>query len=287
MAAPTPVSALVHSSTLVTAGVYLLIRLAPKLPGGALVGIAAVGSLTMFMASIGALLESDGKKIVALSTLSQLGVMVLAIVTASPLVVFFHLVAHAFFKALLFVATGSVIHSSNDYQDLRFRGGLTQTLPYSLGVILITKFRLCGLPFFSAFYSKEIVLERLVAGVRGPLAVYLLIWLGVFITGLYSLRFILLFIFSRTLSGPLLMKSDYDSSIQTAMMLLYLPAAIGGKVIYFMFYGGLASPVVSRRSKLAALGALLLALVGLIGIKAFIAPASGAIGLGLIWILPF
>lgn len=126
-----------------------------------------VGSLTIIIARIRALLETDGKKIVALSTLRQLGVIILAISINNARVVFFHLVVHAFFKALLFIATGRIIHNSNDYQDLRFRGGLFKVLPFSLGVVVSAKLSLCGIPFFSAFFSKEIVLEGLASsGVR-------------------------------------------------------------------------------------------------------------------------
>jgi len=156
IAAPTPVSALVHSSTLVTAGVYLLFRLAPMFKFSKLfLLVGALGAVTSIIASFAALLEADLKKIVALSTLSQLGVIVLRLRLGLPVLAFFHLVVHAFFKALLFIATGNIIHNSNDYQDLRRNGGSAQVLPFTQATVILTKLRLCGLPFFSAFYSKE------------------------------------------------------------------------------------------------------------------------------------
>ena len=106
-----------------------------------------------------AVIETDGKKVVALSTLSQLGVIICGYAINNPSIVFFHLLVHAFFKALLFIATGVIIHNSGDSQDLRNIGGIYNTLPITQAVAIFTKARLIGLPFFAAFYSKEIVLE--------------------------------------------------------------------------------------------------------------------------------
>jgi NADH-ubiquinone oxidoreductase chain 5 len=123
MAAPTPVSALVHSSTLVTAGIYVLIRLFNRLPKGISLVLSWFGAVTIILARFRALKETDGKKIIALSTLSQLGVMITGFRFDLPSLVFFHLLSHAFFKALLFISTGFVIHRFNNYQNLRLMGG--------------------------------------------------------------------------------------------------------------------------------------------------------------------
>lgn len=171
MAAPTPVSSLVHSSTLVTAGVYVLIRLGGALPEGAKARVALAGVLTILLAGLRALGEGDIKKIVALSTLRQLGIMVLGIGLGSPLLAFFHLVAHAFFKALLFVGVGNFIHAAVSYQDLRVIGNTKATLPLTSSILVVAKASLCGLPFFSGFFSKESILEGL--DVRGGRAVIL------------------------------------------------------------------------------------------------------------------
>lgn len=191
MAAPTPVSALVHSSTLVTAGVYLLLRIIPMvLTGSRLTLVGVIGGITITIARLRAFLESDLKKIVALSTLSQLGVIVLRLRLGLPTIAFFHLVVHAFFKALLFIATGNLIHNSSDYQDLRRIGGHLPALPLTQATVIITKLSLCGVPFFSAFFSKELVLERLRSNSGGEFFVYVMMWAGVLCTTLYSLRFI-------------------------------------------------------------------------------------------------
>ena len=127
-----------------------------------------VGRLTILLAGVRALGEVDIKKIVALSTLRQLGIMVIALGAGRPLIAFYHLVAHAFFKALLFVGVGNLIHSVGSYQDFYFTGRLRNNLPLSRGVLIVAKGRLCGLPFFSGFFSKEAVLEGLdLRGGRG------------------------------------------------------------------------------------------------------------------------
>jgi len=174
IAAPTPVSALVHSSTLVTAGLYLIIRFEGVLVHkGLLAGLARLGVLTILLARLRALLECDMKKIVALSTLSQLGVMFSGFGRGLSLLVYFHLIIHAFFKALLFICAGHIIHLIGDYQDLRRigRGGLSA--PVRGAAVCLTKASLCGLPFYSSFYSKELILERLASSSGASLLIYL------------------------------------------------------------------------------------------------------------------
>nr|YP_010447211.1 NADH dehydrogenase subunit 5 [Lottia goshimai]UTM92219.1 NADH dehydrogenase subunit 5 [Lottia peitaihoensis] len=167
MSAPTPVSALVHSSTLVTAGVYLMIRLSIKFPpcSSWLALIATLSTTTSLMAGICALTETDLKKIVALSTLSQLGTMVLALSLGAPLLSFFHLVTHALSKSLLFVCVGSFISFNKGGQDTRnLKSRLWQSTPMSFTGATLASFSLCGLPFTSGFYSKDLILETLWQG---------------------------------------------------------------------------------------------------------------------------
>jgi len=160
MAAPTPVSALVHSSTLVTAGVYLLIRFSVILEGSeAQVLLLLLSRLTIFMAGLGANFEYDLKKIIALSTLSQLGVIIRILSLGYPELAFFHLLAHALFKALLFMCAGSVIHRVKDYQDIRIIGGLVYHMPLTRMCINLANLALCGTPFLAGFYSKDMILE--------------------------------------------------------------------------------------------------------------------------------
>jgi len=159
MAAPTPVSALVHSSTLVTAGVYLLIRFSPALGGVEQRVLLLLAGLTMFMAGLGANFETDLKKIIALSTLSQLGVIMGILALGYAKLAFFHLLAHALFKALLFMCAGSVIHSVGGTQDIRSIGGLIYSMPLSITSINLANLALCGTPFLAGFYSKDLILE--------------------------------------------------------------------------------------------------------------------------------
>nr|AQP30134.1 NADH dehydrogenase subunit 5 [Oriensubulitermes inanis] len=159
MAAPTPVSALVHSSTLVTAGVYLLIRFSPSFGCWLNMFLLLVSGLTMFMAGLGANFEFDLKKIIALSTLSQLGLMIMTISIGLSGLAFFHLLTHALFKALLFMCAGGVIHSMGDSQDIRFMGGLSVYMPFTSSSLMVSNFALCGMPFLAGFYSSDFILE--------------------------------------------------------------------------------------------------------------------------------
>nr|YP_010341420.1 NADH dehydrogenase subunit 5 [Nasutitermes tiantongensis]UOA64025.1 NADH dehydrogenase subunit 5 [Nasutitermes tiantongensis] len=159
MAAPTPVSALVHSSTLVTAGVYLLIRFSPSFSYWLNIFLLLISGLTMFMAGLGANFEFDLSSIIALSTLSQLGLMIMTISIGLSSLAFFHLLTHALFKALLFMCAGGVIHSMGDSQDIRFMGGLSIYMPFTSSSLMVSNFALCGMPFLAGFYSKDFILE--------------------------------------------------------------------------------------------------------------------------------
>uniref|UniRef100_A0AAU7BAI5 NADH-ubiquinone oxidoreductase chain 5 n=1 Tax=Ischyroplectron isolatum TaxID=3073460 RepID=A0AAU7BAI5_9ORTH len=160
MAAPTPVSALVHSSTLVTAGVYLLIRFNSIIIDNSIGQFLLLFSgLTMFMAGMGANFEFDLKKIIALSTLSQLGLMMSILSMGFPKLAFFHLLTHALFKALLFMCAGSIIHNLNNCQDIRYMGGLVINMPLTSICFNVSNLALCGMPFLAGFYSKDLILE--------------------------------------------------------------------------------------------------------------------------------
>merc|ERR1712033_108246 len=160
MAAPTPVSALVHSSTLVTAGVYLLVRFRIALDGSEVqMVLLLLSRLTIFIAGLGANFEYDLKKIIALSTLSQLGVIISILCLGYANLAFFHLLRHALFKALLFICAGAVIHNIKDYQDVRVIGGLVSQIPLTTFCINLANLALCGRPFLAGFYSKDLILE--------------------------------------------------------------------------------------------------------------------------------
>jgi NADH-ubiquinone oxidoreductase chain 5 len=190
IAAPTPVSSLVHSSTLVTAGVYLLIRFYNFLfLNQRLNYLLFIGIITTLISSLAAFFESDIKKIVALSTLSQLGIIIIRLGLNSYLLRFFHLVAHAFFKALLFISTGNIIHINNDYQDLRTTGRKEFSSLVRRKFVLIANFRLIGLPFIARFFRKENIIELIIL-FNNYFYVYILILIRVLRTAIYRTRFI-------------------------------------------------------------------------------------------------
>nr|WNL53777.1 NADH dehydrogenase subunit 5 [Microtermes sp. B MLW-2023a] len=187
MAAPTPVSALVHSSTLVTAGVYLLIRFSPSFGLWLNIFLLLVSGLTMFMAGLGANFEYDLSSIIALSTLSQLGLMIMTISVGLSGLAFFHLLTHALFKALLFMCAGGVIHSMGDSQDIRFMGGLSVCMPFTSSCLMVSNFALCGMPFLSGFYSSDFILEMFSMSYVNMFGFFLL-FLSTGLTVCYSFR---------------------------------------------------------------------------------------------------
>nr|YP_009692248.1 NADH dehydrogenase subunit 5 [Anthonomus eugenii]QEH58453.1 NADH dehydrogenase subunit 5 [Anthonomus eugenii] len=187
MAAPTPVSSLVHSSTLVTAGVYLLIRASEGFSPLMMTFLLYLSLLTMFMAGLGANFEFDLKKIIALSTLSQLGMMIIIICMGSIKLAIFHLLIHALFKALLFMCAGAIIHNLGNHQDIRFMGGIPYFMPLTCVCMNISNFALCGLPFLSGFYSKDLIAEFLSFNLPGVF-VYSLFFVSVGLTVSYSIR---------------------------------------------------------------------------------------------------
>nr|YP_010954804.1 NADH dehydrogenase subunit 5 [Hemisodorcus donckieri]WMW30189.1 NADH dehydrogenase subunit 5 [Hemisodorcus donckieri] len=189
MAAPTPVSSLVHSSTLVTAGVYLLIRFNFCMGESMKITLLFVASLTMFLAGLGASYEFDLKKIIALSTLSQLGLMMSILAMGGYILSFYHLLTHALFKALLFMCAGAMIHSLGNCQDIRFMGGMIIQMPLTCVFFMICNMSLCGLPFLSGFYSKDLILEFVSMGNLG-VYIYLIYFVSTGLTVAYTLRLI-------------------------------------------------------------------------------------------------
>jgi len=161
MEGPTPVSALIHAATLVTAGVFLIARssLIFEFAPLASVIVTVFGAMTCFFAATTGLLQNDLKKVIAYSTCSQLGYMVFALGVSNYSVSVFHLANHAFFKALLFLGAGCVIHAVSDEQDMRKMGGLKKVIPFTYSMMLIGSFSLSGFPFLTGFYSKDVILE--------------------------------------------------------------------------------------------------------------------------------
>nr|ASM41803.1 NADH dehydrogenase subunit 5 [Stictoleptura succedanea] len=187
MAAPTPVSSLVHSSTLVTAGVYLLIRFNFSFSQNLMFILLLISSVTMFMSGLGANFEFDLKKIIALSTLSQLGLMMSILALGEYKLAFFHLLTHALFKALLFMCAGNIIHNMSNCQDIRFMGGLIQHMPLTCVFFNICNFSLCGLPFLSGFYSKDLIVEVMSMEFLN-MFIYMIFYISIGLTVCYSFR---------------------------------------------------------------------------------------------------
>src|SRR6056300_1849860 len=201
MEGPTPVSALIHAATMVTAGVFLLARCSPLIEysSQALVIITLLGASTAFFAATTGVVQNDLKRVIAYSTCSQLGYMVFACGISQYAVGVFHLMNHAFFKALLFLSAGSVIHALADEQDMRKMGGVVKLLPFTYSMMFIGSLALIGFPFLTGFYSKDVILE--VAYAKYTIGGNFAYWLGVIsalFTSYYSFRLLFL-----TFLGPI------------------------------------------------------------------------------------
>jgi len=235
IAAPTPVSALVHSSTLVTAGVYLLIRFSHFSSDKFNLCLIVTASLTMFISGLVAFFEYDLKKIIALSTLSQLGVIIFAISINLPEVALFHLITHALFKALLFLCAGVIIHGNQNSQDIRSYGSLILNFPL-VGVCLnLANLSLCGLPFLSGFYSKDIIIE-LAAQNSWNSFIIIIAFSALGLTVAYSVRLVYFTIisFSNTPASLNLCDSDY-TLVGPILNLTFLSLLSGPSLSWVIF----------------------------------------------------
>jgi proton-translocating NADH-quinone oxidoreductase chain L len=225
MEGPTPVSALIHAATMVTAGVFLIIRcsyLFECVPS-ALLFITCIGASTAFMAATVGLLQNDLKKVIAYSTCSQLGYMVFVCGLSEYALSLFHLANHAFFKALLFLSAGAVIHSVSNEQDLRRLGGLLRLLPYTYVMFLIGSLALMGFPFLTGFYSKDIILE--VAAGTLTLSGTFAHWLGLitaFFTAFYSFRLLYLAFYGNARSPQIYLAQAHELTGRMALSLAIL-----------------------------------------------------------------
>nr|QHR79481.1 NADH dehydrogenase subunit 5 [Gonimbrasia belina] len=236
MAAPTPVSALVHSSTLVTAGVYLLIRFNILLMNMFFMKILLLLSvLTMFMAGISANYEFDLKKIIALSTLSQLGLMMSILSMGFPDLAFFHLLTHAMFKAMLFMCAGVIIHMMNDTQDIRWMGGISLYIPMTSLCLNISNLALCGIPFLAGFYSKDLILEMM-SMTSMNLLMFFLYYISMGLTVFYTIRLILYIMIMDFNLITIYNLYDEDYIMLKSMMALLLMSVISGSFLGWMIF---------------------------------------------------
>nr|YP_009239290.1 NADH dehydrogenase subunit 5 [Amphioctopus aegina]AMM04577.1 NADH dehydrogenase subunit 5 [Amphioctopus aegina] len=229
MAAPTPVSALVHSSTLVTAGVFLLIRFYNYLVEVVFFCnfLLFISIMTTFMSGICAVYEYDMKKVIALSTLSQLGVMMMSLGLKMPMLALFHLYTHAMFKALLFLCGGNIIHNFFGMQDIRDLKGISYMLPFTSIIFNISNMALCGFPFLAGFYSKDLIIEMvLFSNMNMLIGVFSLF--GVCLTMLYSLRMSMYMVWGDVKSVVYEDMEDNDFYVIMSMMILCMGALFGG-----------------------------------------------------------
>lgn len=235
MAAPTPVSSLVHSSTLVTAGVYLIFRFYETLTNFWYFNsfIFYTGTVTCLIASLAATFEWDFKKVIALSTLSQLGVIIIALGLSQPLLAFFHLVTHALFKALLFICAGNIIHCKQNNQDLRLMGNIWSSIPVTCTSLNVANIALCGLPFIAGFYSKDLIIERIFYN-NHPISTRLAILAGACLTSLYSIRLSIYTLWSPVKSTTARTANDERIFIYTPCLILLTGAISGGATISWL-----------------------------------------------------
>jgi len=233
MEGPTPVSALIHAATMVTAGVYLLIRSSPLIEYSSAVLLICLwlGAITTIFSSLIGLFQQDIKKIIAYSTMSQLGMMVIAIGLSSYNVAIFHLINHAFYKGLLFLGAGAVIHAVVDNQDLRKYGGLISFLPLTYSVILIASLSLVAFPFMTGFYSKDFILESAYGQYHfSSIDVYVIAVIGAIFTTLYSVKVIYL-TFLTNPNGPV----NYYRNAHESDIFISLPLVV--LAIFSIYFG--------------------------------------------------
>jgi len=225
MEGPTPVSALIHAATMVTAGVFLVIRCSYIFEYSplALNFVAIVGAMTAFFAATTGLFQNDMKRVIAYSTCSQLGYMVFACGLSSYEVGIFHLYNHAFFKALLFLGAGSVIHAMSDEQDMRKMGGLKNLIPFTYSIMMIGSLALIGFPFLAGFYSKDVILEVSASTytIVGQFS-FILGILAAFCTSFYSTRLLYLVFLSNTNSNKNIVLHAHEGSWRMTLPLLLL-----------------------------------------------------------------
>lgn len=225
MEGPTPVSALIHAATMVTAGVYLLMRSSPLLEYSPLVLLFALwlGAITTLFAGTIGLFQNDLKKVIAYSTCSQLGMLFIAVGLSQYNVALFHLVNHAFFKALLFLGAGSIIHAMGDEQDMRRLGGLVKLLPFSYAMILIGSLSLAAMPFLTGFYSKDLIIELAFGQFefKGQIVYWLAVISAIF-TMTYSIRLLYLTFLSRPNGAKFNYEHSHEGPLTMAIPLIIL-----------------------------------------------------------------
>ncbi len=254
MAGPTPVSALIHAATMVTAGVYMMARLHAlfALAPAALAAVAAIGAATAFFAATIAFAQTDIKKVLAYSTISQLGYMFLGVGVGAAGAAIFHVVTHAFFKALLFLGAGSVIHALGGEQDMRRMGGLRQKLPLTFSTMAVATLAIAGVPPFAGFFSKDAILWAALEGAHPVPAAALLGYVTAGMTAFYMGRLLFLTFFGTCRAAPEAQHHVHEAPATMALPLVVLAvlSAVGG----FLPVPRVLEPVLGNAGPEAPLG---------------------------------
>ena len=249
MEGPTPISALIHAATMVTAGIFMVSRMSPifEMSDTALSMILIIGATTAFFMGLIGIVQNDIKRVVAYSTLSQLGYMTVALGASAYSAAVFHLMTHAFFKALLFLAAGSVIIAMHHEQDIRKMGGLKKYMPITYWTSLIGSLALIGFPFFSGFFSKDLIIEAVhAADITGSTYAYWMVLLGVFVTAFYSFRMFFLVFHGEERMDEHTKSHLHEPSkvVVWPLIALAVPAVVSGYLLNPMVVGDFFNGVI-------------------------------------------
>jgi NADH-quinone oxidoreductase subunit L len=249
MEGPTPISALIHAATMVTAGIFMVARMSPlyELSETARSVVLVIGAITALSMGLVALTQFDIKRVVAYSTLSQLGYMTAALGASAYSAAMFHLVTHAFFKALLFLAAGSVIIALHHEQDMRRMGGLKRTMPWTYWTMLVGALASAGIPGFSGFYSKDAIIAAIGAsGTPGALFGYLCVTATVFVTAAYTFRLVFMAFHGQPRFGAAHPPHESPPVVTVPLVLLAIPSVLAGyavgPLVYGAFFGDAVPP---------------------------------------------